>query len=143
SDAFFFLEGIRSLWSTGPATRWFGPEQTARQQRIESIEGLAEQLRMHAVPVTRRDPVVRVMAAARRLGAEGHVRVLVVACRVPWESMQDVGTWDAERFAGWFALLGGVAEESGARFLDLHDALGRADFEDGAGHYNDVGSARM
>jgi hypothetical protein len=83
------------------------------------------------------------MEATVRLAREAGVRVVVVGSPIPFEGMSKTVGYDPDLYRGRFAMLAAVVEAAGGTFVDLHDALPAARFEDTFGHFDAEGGAML
>lgn len=88
-------------------------------------------------------PAIRMFGeTARRAHARG-IPMLVVVSPAPIHLMQAEGIYQPEVIIQRVQRIREVVEANGGTVLDLHDALGPADFRDRGGHCSEAGMNRM
>lgn len=135
-DALYMADGAQALVSEAELP-WLGPTAAALPNNLAMMR---LGLEASDVPVTRRHPVVRMMAATVRLARRAGVRVIVVGTPIPFEGMQRMLGYDPALYLARFRTLGAAVEEAGGVFVDLHDALAAQYFQDVVGHFDATGA---
>jgi hypothetical protein len=138
-NAFYVFDGARAQYGEADIP-WMGPRKSANKD-ARFAELLQVGLGGSNVAVTRDHPTVRMMEATVRLARDAGVRVIVVGSPIPFEAMgaSAIG-YDPAVYAERFAVLADAVRDAGGVFVDLHEALPRALFHDGLGHFTEEGA---
>ena len=139
---FRWWEGGRVLANRAVAFAILGPPQPGGSL-MTKVAAVRVALAESDVEVTPAQPIVRMMGAAVRHAVRRGACVVVIGTPLPHETMAHTVGYDAERYARRFAVLRRVVEENGGTFVDLHEALGAAEFSDTAGHFTQAGADHM
>ena len=86
------------------------------------------------------NPSLEVLAATLAIFESAGIDVLVYINPINVEQLGQAGALPAEGLNQTLATIEELVVHEGARFLDLHDLLGDANFRDAAGHLNDQGT---
>jgi hypothetical protein len=138
--ALYLVEGLRFMFQEADFWPALEVDEAPRTRWLRGMQSLAVTLQSYDVPLGRRQPVVRMMGATVRMSTAAGVRTLVVGSPIPYGAMGLRGWYDPADYVRRFAVLRAVVEENGGSFVDLHEALAREEFIDGAGHYNAAGA---
>ncbi len=141
--ALYLFEGLRFMFQEADFWPALPVDDSPRMTWQRGMQSLALTLKSYDVPLGRRQPVVRMMGATVRMAAAAGVRTLVVGSPIPCGAMGLRGWYDPADYVQRFAVLRAVVEENGGTFVDLHEALAREEFIDGAGHYNAAGAQHL
>lgn len=136
----YVVDGARARVSEADVP-WLGPNRSAPENN--ALRALFIALRGSDVPIGPDHPMVRMMAATVRLARRDGVRVVVVGTPIPFERMTGIVGYDPDLYRVRFALLGDAVEQAGGVFVDLHEALPAAMFEDAVGHFTPDGAALL
>ena len=138
--AFYVVDGARAQYGEADIP-WMGPQKTTNPTS-NFLKLLDVGLGASNVPVTRHHPVVRMMEATVRLARDAGVRVIVVGSPLPFEAMGEIPSvgYDPAVYAERFAVLGDAVRDAGGVFVDLREALPKAMFKDGNGHFTPEGA---
>jgi lysophospholipase L1-like esterase len=93
--------------------------------------------------IDRRTPMVRMMRATLQMAERRGHPVLVIGTPVPLHLLRRQRWFDEADYRERLGVLRSTAEESGALYLNLHDAFGPDEFRDSTGHFNATGTRRM
>jgi hypothetical protein len=136
--AFYAVEGARAQVSEATIP-WLGTKQLTHP--MLGLRSLGVALGASSVAVTRQHPTVRMMEATVRLARAAGVRVIVVGSPLPFEAMRNSAIgYDPAVYAARFITLQGAVRDAGGVFVDLHEALPGAMFQDAVGHFTADGA---
>lgn len=139
-EALYVTEGLRTLWADGAAWDVLGPKTPPP---IIDWRAIYPAVRAYDMPLTRRNPTIRMMEATVRMATSHGRRVIVIGSPIPHMLMRERWWYDSAVWARRYAVLRAAVEEAGGTFLDLHEAIPTQEFADGGGHFNEKGALHM